>query len=125
MVVDKPHLRLGRAEMIGETIKAAILVGHAGVGARHIQDILVAEWELTIGKTFQVAPYHSVRGRPARADYVELIGPHARKIEAGANGVVRKAGIVFDPADALLGHGKEKFAIPGDARGRIMHLRII
>ena len=59
------------------------------------------------------------------ADCVELIGPHTRKIEAGANGVVRKAGIVFDPADALLGHGKKQLAVPRDARGRIVHLRVV
>ncbi len=52
-------------------------------------------------------------------------GAHPGKIEACANGVVRKAGVVLDPADALLGHGKKEFAIPSDARGGIMHLRIV
>ncbi len=63
--------------------------------------------------------------RPARADCVELIGPHISKMEASANGVVRKAGIVFDPADAFLRHSKKEFTVPGDARRGIMHLGII
>jgi hypothetical protein len=86
---------------------------------------VTGEWELTLGKTFQVSPQQSMGRRPARADGVELIGPHAGKIEAGANGIVWKAGIVFDPADPLLGNGKKELAIPSDASGRIMHLRII
>src|SRR3984957_2697209 len=125
MVIHKTHLRLGRTKMISEPLKAATLVGQAGIRARHIEEIVIVEWELTFGETFQVTQQHSMGRRPARADCVELIGPHAGKIEAGANGVVRKAGVVLDPADALLRDGKKEFAVPGDTRGGVMHLRII
>jgi hypothetical protein len=66
------------------------------------------------------------RGRlPANADFINLIGTQFRKIEAGLNGEVREAGIVFEAADALLGYGKKKLAIANEASGRVVHLGIV
>ena len=58
-------------------------------------------------------------------DEIEIAGAHPREIQTGADGVLRKAGIVLDGADTLLGHRIQQFAIAGDAGRRVMHLRII
>ncbi len=65
------------------------------------------------------------RPRPAHADLVELIGANSGEIQAGANGAVREAGVVLEAAQSLLGHSKKQFAVANNARGRIVHLRVV
>lgn len=125
MMVDKTHLRFGRAEMVSELFESAILVGHAREHARHVQHVVIVDRELAFGESFQVVHDHLVRRGPARTHGAQLVGAHAGKIEAGANGVVGKSGVVLDTADAFLGHGVEQFTVAGDTCGRIVHLRII
>ena len=107
MMIHKPHLRFGRTEMIREKLESAVLVGHARVQPRGVQRIQIGERILAAHKTLQIRGKDGERSRPALANEIELVGTHFREIQTGANGKVRKAGIVLDPADAFLGHRKE------------------
>ncbi len=62
---------------------------------------------------------------PAEAHFIHLLRVHLREIQARSNGVLRKPRVMFHPAEALFGHGKQQLAVAHDARRGIMHLRII
>jgi len=50
---------------------------------------------------------------------------NVREVQAGANGQAREPGIMLDAADSFFRHGEQKIAVASDARGRIVHLRIV
>jgi hypothetical protein len=66
-----------------------------------------------------------VRSGPSLADEIKLIDTKLCKIQASADRETREARIMLDPADALLGNCKQQLAVTHNARGRIVHLRII
>jgi hypothetical protein len=108
-----------------EKIEAAILVGHAGILPRGVQHIQVGNGILAAQHAFQIRREEAAGGGPSLADEIELVRSDSGEIEAGADGESGKPGIMLDPADAFLGHGKEQFAVARDTCGRIVHLRII
>ena len=75
--------------------------------------------------TIQIVEKCNARTRPALANEIHLFGSHPGEIEASANRERREARIVFYAAQALFGHREKHFAIAGDARRGIVHLRII
>jgi len=100
-------------------------VPHAGEMARGIEDIEIGDGPLRGGEKLQIVTVGGCGRLPADADFINLIGAQFRKIEAGLNGEIREAGIVFEAADALFGHGEKKLAIANEASGRVVHLRIV
>src|SRR6266550_4397776 len=125
MMIHETHFGARLSEMIREGPESAILVRHACVQPRGIQHIQIGNWILTAQEALQICGKDGAGSRPALADEIELVGPHLYKVQAGTNGEARKGCIVLDPADALLGHGKKQLAVTRNARGRIMHLRIV
>ena len=126
MVIHKTHLRLRGAKVMRETVESAVLVRHARVQTRGIQNIQV-RCRILAGRRNISSPRQILRsgaGHPWQTKS-SWSGRNFRKIQACANRMVRKAGIVLDPADALLGHGKQQFAVAGNARRGIVHLRIV
>src|SRR4029077_10861545 len=115
----------GRAEIRSEKLESSVLVGHARVKSRGVQYIQVGERILAAQKALQIGRKDGARSGPALANEIELVRMYLRKVQTGADGQARKAGIVLDSADAFLGYGKEQLTIPCNTRGRIMHLRII
>jgi hypothetical protein len=107
-----------------EALESAVLVRHARVKPRGIQRIQIGERILAAQKALQIGGKDSARSGPALANEIEFVRRTFAKSRQ-ARMAVRKAGIVLDPADALLGHGKEQLAITRDAGRRIVHLRII
>src|SRR6267154_5868970 len=108
MMIHKTHFGARLYEMIREGPESPILVRHACVQPRGIQHVQIGNWILTAQKALQIRGEHAARRRPALADEIELVWTHFCKLQAGADGEARKAGIVLDPADALLSHGKKQ-----------------
>src|SRR5260370_13673970 len=77
------------------------------------------------GGALKIMPEDRPRCLPAETPLVQLLRLHIGEVQARSNGIFRKAGIMFQPADALLRHCKQKFAVPHDARRGIMHLRVV
>src|SRR6202158_2746898 len=125
MVIHKTHSGARLSEVIREGSESAVLVRHASVQPRGIQHIQISDRILAAQKTLQIRGKDAARSGPALANEIELVRAHLRKIQAGAEGEALKTGIVLDPADALLGHGKKQLAIPRDACRGIVHLRIV
>src|SRR5579872_1588798 len=125
MMIHETHFGARLAKMMREGAKAAVLVRHAGIQARGIQNIQVSSGILSAQKTLQIRGKNAMWSGPTLANEVELVGTYLCKIETGTDGESRETSIMLDPADALLGHGKQQFAVTHDACGRIVHLRIV
>ena len=76
-------------------------------------------------KAIEIVKKSSARPRPTLTEEVHLFRAHASKIEAGANRKRGETRVVLDAAEALFGDSEKHFAIARDARGGIMHLRVI
>ena len=63
--------------------------------------------------------------RPSLADEIDFLGADAGEIEASPNRQGRETRIVLHAAQTLFRHRKQNFAVAHDARGRIVHLRIV
>src|ERR1700704_3266474 len=125
MMIHETHFGARLSEMIHEGPESAILVRHACVQSRGIQQIQIRDWILAAQKALQIRGEHAARRRPALAYEIELVGPHLHKIQTRADGEARKTSIVLDPADALLSHGKKQLAVTHNACRGIVHLRIV
>lgn len=108
-----------------EAVLAAPLVPHAGEIARGIEQRAGVNRLFGGGEAAEIVEEANARPRPSLADEVEFLGTYMREIEAGANGEGGKARVVLHAAQALLRNGEEDFSIAGDARGRIVHLRVV
>src|SRR5260221_12553622 len=62
---------------------------------------------------------------PPDTHVVHLRGGDFPEVQASLDGEGGKARVVLHSADALLGDREEQFAVPHQARGRIVHLRIV
>jgi hypothetical protein len=122
MMIHETHFGARLSEMIREGPESAILVRHACVQPRGIQNIQISDRILAAQKALQIRGEHAARRRPALAYEIKLVGPHLHKVQTRADGEAWKTCIVLDPADALLGHGKKQLAVTHNARGRIVHL---
>src|SRR5258708_29364774 len=125
MMIDETDFGARLAEIIRERAKTAVLVRHAGKRTCYVESVGIIQRKLAAGKTPYITQKHAMRRGPTRADCVELTCAYFREIQACADGVVWKAGIVFDPANAFLSDSEQQFAIPSNARGRVVHLRIV
>jgi len=65
----------------------------------------------------QVMQERSSRRRPTLANDIDTGGRYAREIQTGLDRQRRKARIVLDPAQTLLGDSEQHFAIARNARG--------
>ena len=125
MMIDETETRFGGSEVAGKRIRAAALMPHAGEMAGGVEHIEIRNGPLRGGEKLQIVAIGGGGRLPANADFINLIGAQLRKIEAGLNGEIREAGIVFETADALFGYGEKQLAIANQASGGVMHLRIV
>jgi len=125
VMVYKTYLRAGWPELLREFLCPALLVPHAQEVQRRVQSVQVSERHFSRRVALQIVRIHGRCGLPAEADFVELFRTGLRKFQARGNCVSGKTRIVFQPAKALFRHRKEQLTVPHDARGRIMHLRVV
>src|SRR5438105_15107150 len=101
MMVNEPHLRTRGPESLPEFLRATLLMPHAQKMQRGIQPVEVRQRHLAHGVTFQIVAVHRSSRLPAETDFVQLVRADFGKIQARANGILRKSRVVFETADAL------------------------
>src|SRR6266849_2717519 len=99
-VINEADARPGRAELLREAFGTAVLVPYSANIARGIEQIEAGERHAASRVAFQVMHLERPGRLPAEANFVEGVWLHFGKIQAGANGMMRKVRIVFASADA-------------------------
>ena len=125
VMINKPHSRFCRPELLREFLRSAFLAPHAQEVQRRIQAIQVGQRHFPCGVTLQIVPEDRPRRLPPKTHFVQLFRSRVCEIETCSNGILGEAGIVLQPADALFRHSEQELAVAHDARRRVMHLRII
>jgi len=107
MMIDKPHSRFRWPELLREFLRAAFLMPHAQEMQRRVQPVQIRQRHFPSGVAFQIVPEDRPRRLPSETHFVQLLRLHFREVQTSSNGIFRKAGVVLQPAEALLGHGKQ------------------
>ena len=110
-MIDKPHSRFCRPALVREFLRSAFLMPHAQEVQRRIQPVQIRQWHFPGGVALQIMPVHGPGRLPAETYFVQVLGAHAREIQARLNGILRKASVMLDPADALFRHSKQQLAV--------------
>ncbi len=116
-MIHEAKLGSGIGERLAKAIFAPALMPHAQKEARGIQDGVEVGRLPAGGVILEVMQKRSSRRRPTLANEIDIGWRNACEIQAGLDRERRKARIVLDPAQALLGDGEQHFSIARNARG--------
>ena len=94
-MIYEAHLRAGWAEVLREFLRTALLMPHARVVFGRIQKVRIRNRPLPCRVQLQIMAIQRPRPLPPEAHLIDLLWFHSRELQAGLNGVLGKACIMF------------------------------
>src|SRR5580658_2967464 len=98
---------------------------HGGKMPRRVQKIVRTEAAPASEIIAQVVQRSSARRLPPKANKIKFRSLDAGEIQASLNRADGKSRVVLFAAQPLFGNSKQRLAVAHDARGRIVHLRVV